>query len=191
MADNQPHEDGPAFRPLVATISLGSHTILDLHHYISPTSPSPPMTSSHIPSDSTAATSDGHEERIIAAVPLAHILLLPRSLFILSSSLYTSHLHGITGRVVDDLASLTPTGGGRDPNKDPEVEDKPQDTGRRSIGQAVIANAELVGDATTLDALRDGSWRAERGERVSLTFRHANKVVKGGALGLAAAALKR
>jgi alkylated DNA repair protein alkB family protein 6 len=43
---------------------------------------------------STAGPSDDGG-RPIAAIPLAHILLEPRSLLVITSSLYTSHLHGI------------------------------------------------------------------------------------------------
>lgn len=103
------------------------------------------------------------EGRTIAAVPLAHLLLQPRSLLILSSSIYASHLHGIEGRNEDAVADIP---GG-------------------------IANADLVGDAAVKDALADGSWKAERGERISLTFRHAQKVVKGGAFSMALGALRR
>jgi alkylated DNA repair protein alkB family protein 6 len=101
--------------------------------------------------------------RTVAAVPLAQLLLLPRSLLILSSSLCASHLHGIAEREVDEIKDIP---GG-------------------------VANMDLVGDAEVLDGLRDGTWSRERGERISLTFRHANKVVKGGALGMAMNAMRR
>jgi alkylated DNA repair protein alkB family protein 6 len=101
--------------------------------------------------------------RTVAAVPLAQLLLLPRSLLILSSSLYASHLHGIAERGVDDIKDIA---GG-------------------------VANMDLVGDAEVLDGLKAGDWKRERGERISLTFRHAEKVVKGGALGMALNAMKR
>jgi hypothetical protein len=69
---------------------------------------------------------------------------------------------------------------------------RPNSASNRShSSRPVIANTDLIGDATTLDALRDGTWREDRGERISLTFRHANRVIKGGALGLAQAALMR
>ena len=162
----QPHEDGPAFQPLVATISLGSHTVLDIHHYLSSTSPSPPMTTSVSPSNLTDQASP------IAAIPLAHLLLLPRSLLIVSSSLYTSHLHGIAARS-EDVVRLYPS--------DPPG---PRD--------AVIANADLLGDATIVDSLRDtGRWVGQRASRTSLTFRHVAKVVKGGAFSMALGGLKR
>ncbi|KAK8846818.1 hypothetical protein IAR55_005906 [Kwoniella newhampshirensis] len=161
-----PHEDGPAFRPLVATLSLGSHTVLDIHHYLSTTAPSPPMvTSMPSPSDDPA-----NEGRPIAAIPLAHLLLLPRSLLILSSSLYTSHLHAIAPRTKDIVRS-------KEANSDDEV---------------VISNADLLCDAFIADRLREnGSWEKERGVRTSLTFRHAEKVLKGGAFSMALGALRR
>lgn len=101
--------------------------------------------------------------RTVAAVPLAQLLLLPRSLLILSSSLYASHLHGIAERSVDDIKDIN---GG-------------------------VANMELIGDSEVLDGLRAGDRKKERGERISLTLRHAEKVVKGGALGMALSAMKR
>lgn len=103
------------------------------------------------------------EGRTIAAVPLAHLLLQPRSLLILSSSLYASHLHGIEGRRTDDIKDI----------------------------EGGLANGDLVGDALVKDAIRDGKWKEDRGERISLTFRHVEKVVKGGAFSLALGALRR
>lgn len=136
--------------------------MLDVHHYLSATSPSPPMIA-------TPSNSLNLEARPIAAIPLAHLLVLPRSLLILSSSLYTSHLHGITARSLDVI---------RQPgNGDGEG--------------VVVANAELVGDSTVVDALRSGSWQGERGVRTSLTFRQAEKVLKGGAFQMALGGLKR
>ncbi|WVW78629.1 hypothetical protein I302_100588 [Kwoniella bestiolae CBS 10118] len=153
-----PHEDGPAFHPLVATLSLGSHTVLDLHHYINPTSPSPPM----IPSNSSTTP----EGKTIAAIPLAHLLLMPRSLLVLSSSLYTSHLHSISSTAKDIIV--------RAPSSNAEGEDR----------GVMISNTELLGDPDIVDALtRDGRWVGERTKRISLTFRRAEKVLKGGLSG--------
>jgi alkylated DNA repair protein alkB family protein 6 len=72
-------------------------------------------------------------------------------------------LHGIAERKVDDIQQIP---GG-------------------------VANMDLVGDAEVLDALKEGKWVKERGERISLTFRHAEKVVKGGAFGMALNAMRR
>ncbi|WVQ84112.1 hypothetical protein IAT38_006257 [Cryptococcus sp. DSM 104549] len=166
-----PHEDGPAFRPLVATISLGSHTVLDIHHYISATSPSPPMTASLAPDNP-------NEPRPIAAVPLAHLLLLPRSLLVLSSTLYASHLHAITARTEDVVQSSTAAPG--------------ENHGDGDAGGVTVANEALLGNAAVVDTLWEtGSWSKARGVRTSLTFRHAERVVKGGAFGKALGALKK
>ncbi|RXK37414.1 hypothetical protein M231_05314 [Tremella mesenterica] len=162
-------DHGPAFRPLVVTLSLGSHTVLDLHQYLSYTSPSPPMTATP-----SSDLQDSTEGRPIAAVPFAHLLLMPRSLLVLSSSLYASHLHGISARTEDFVSSSS------------------SPVSASASGGVVIANAELIGDPEVGDALRDaGSWRGIRGTRTSLTFRHAEKVLKGGALGLIHGALRR
>ncbi|ORY27786.1 hypothetical protein BCR39DRAFT_220208 [Naematelia encephala] len=160
-----PHEDGPAFQPLVATLSLGSHTVLDLHHYLSASSPSPPMTASEAQADQVERLSG----RPIAAIPLAHLLVMPRSLLILSSTLYTSHLHGISERF-EDIVSAAP--------------------GHEGV---VAANADLLGDAGIADSLRNNKvWRQARGTRTSLTFRHANRTLKGGLLSMTATgALRR
>jgi alkylated DNA repair protein alkB family protein 6 len=152
---SKPHEDGPAFKPLVATISLGSHQVLDIYHYLSSTSPSPPMMASHDHPTSGQP---------IAAISLAHLLLLPRSLLIISSSLYSSHLHGIDRRPEDCVLTVDGEAG-------------------NEVNGVQIANASLLGDSGIQDAIRStGKWVGRRGIRTSLTFRHVNKVLRGGML---------
>lgn len=191
-ANLQPHQDGPAFRPLVATLSLGAPTILDLYHYVSPSEPSPPM----------IASPDAESGRSIAAVPLGHVLLMPRSLFIFSGSLYSSHLHGIEARERDSF--IAPARGGPEvageqgseaadgaapaPSKEASTDATlPPSTAKAKAEASVVANASLLG----LDALPRDAFTYERGTRVSLTFRHANKVLKGGAFAMAAGGLRR
>ncbi|OCF37488.1 hypothetical protein I316_00612 [Kwoniella heveanensis BCC8398] len=176
-----PHEDGPAFHPLVATISLGSHTVLDIHQYLSTISPSPPLIASPASADA-GADAEGQRGRPIAAIPLAHLLVMPRSLLILSSSLYTSHLHAIIPRTKDVVypASQAQANG---PNGVHEVQE--------SAEGVRISNADLLGDAEVVDAIRNGRWEGERGTRMSLTFRHAEKVLKGGVASIIGGALKR
>ncbi|RAL09984.1 uncharacterized protein BO97DRAFT_407294 [Aspergillus homomorphus CBS 101889] len=67
-----PHEDGPAYYPLVATVSLGAPIVLDL--YDKPTSD----------------TTDAQSRR-----PSHRILQEPRSLLITTDKIYTDFLHGI------------------------------------------------------------------------------------------------
>ena len=73
-----PHEDGPAYHPVVATISLGSHVVLDIY----------------------AKKDDGSGER--EAEPRWRILQEPRSLLITTGELYRDHLHGIAETDVDE-----------------------------------------------------------------------------------------
>ena len=65
---DQPHEDGPVFFPTITTVSLESHTILQL-------SPKP-----------TEASQD---------CPIVSLLLEPRSLLVIRDDAYTGYLHGI------------------------------------------------------------------------------------------------
>ncbi|KAI0312636.1 hypothetical protein OF83DRAFT_1165905 [Amylostereum chailletii] len=78
-----PHEDGPSYYPTVATLSLGSHTVMHYYRYAD---------------EPSAATSVG---RPIDPTPALSLLLEPRSLVITSSELYTSHLHGISETDID------------------------------------------------------------------------------------------
>ncbi|MCJ1384648.1 hypothetical protein MMC17_007766 [Xylographa soralifera] len=73
-----PHEDGSAYHPVVATVSLGSHIVLDIY----------------------AKKDDGSGER--EAEPRWRILQEPRSLLITAGELYRNHLHGIAETEVDE-----------------------------------------------------------------------------------------
>ncbi|KAK7688769.1 hypothetical protein QCA50_008308 [Cerrena zonata] len=83
-----PHEDGPAYHPVVATLSLASHTVFHYYRY----------------KDDTSTPKD-HETgsgRSIDKKPFLTLFLEPRSLVITRSSLYQGHLHGIDD-VEDDV----------------------------------------------------------------------------------------
>lgn len=124
-----------------------------------------------ITSTDSTADKEAKEGRPIAAVPLAHLLVMPRSLLILSSTLYTSHLHGIAARTSDTVVA---------------------DPAKRQGEAVVIANRDQLGDSSVLDKLReDDQWTGERGTRTSLTFRHAEKVLKGGIFALAQKGLRK
>ncbi len=97
---------------------------------------------------------------------MARVFLESRSLFIMTSSLYRTHLHGISADAVDKISA-------------------PGDS-ERSSARTAIANADLLGDAELKAELKAGMIaEKERGTRVSLTFRRVEKVVKGGLLGRA------
>ncbi|KAJ7827875.1 hypothetical protein B0H14DRAFT_1224843 [Mycena olivaceomarginata] len=71
-----PHEDGPAYFPVVATISLGSHCVFHYYQY---------------KNDADGGTGG----RSIDTAPILSILLEPRSVVISEHALYSSHLHAI------------------------------------------------------------------------------------------------
>lgn len=65
-----PHEDGPAYSPITATVSLGSHTVLEIYK------------------------KNGQGER--EATPTWRILQEPRSLLVTTGDMYVNTLHGIS-----------------------------------------------------------------------------------------------
>jgi alkylated DNA repair protein alkB family protein 6 len=70
-----PHEDGPAYFPCTATVSLGAAIVLDVYE----------------------KNEQGEREK----KPRWRILQEPRSLLVTSGSMYTETLHGIEGATVD------------------------------------------------------------------------------------------
>lgn len=71
-----PHVDGPAYNPVTATVSLGSHTVLELYK------------------------KNEHGER--EAVPTWRILQEPRSLLVTTGDMYVDTLHGISEITIDE-----------------------------------------------------------------------------------------
>ncbi|OBZ74875.1 Alpha-ketoglutarate-dependent dioxygenase alkB 6 [Grifola frondosa] len=89
-----PHEDGPAYHPVVATLSLGSHAVFHYYRYS--------------PHDEVG----GAMGKAIDPVPVMSLLLEPRSLVITTSSMYTALLHGIDG-VEEDVFPAAAVDGSR------------------------------------------------------------------------------
>ncbi|KAK4948030.1 hypothetical protein LTR10_013084 [Elasticomyces elasticus] len=71
-----PHEDGPAYNPITATVSLGSHTVLEIYQ------------------------KNKHGER--EAHPSWRLLQEPRSLLITTGEMYVETLHGISETQTDE-----------------------------------------------------------------------------------------
>ncbi|EXJ89035.1 alkylated DNA repair protein alkB like 6 [Capronia epimyces CBS 606.96] len=71
-----PHEDGPAYSPITATVSLGSHTVLEIYQ----------------------KTEQGERE----AKPTWRILQEPRSLLVTTGDMYVHTLHGISEIETDE-----------------------------------------------------------------------------------------
>ncbi|XP_052272949.1 alpha-ketoglutarate-dependent dioxygenase alkB homolog 6-like isoform X2 [Dreissena polymorpha] len=90
-----PHVDGPLYFPVVSTISLGSHTLLDFY------APMPIEDAVHV----SQAASTSFEDRFMCS-----ILLQPRSLVLVCEDMYKVYLHGIVERKADtvthDVANL-------------------------------------------------------------------------------------
>ncbi|OQD71853.1 hypothetical protein PENPOL_c001G08869 [Penicillium polonicum] len=92
-----PHEDGAAYYPLVATVSLGAPIVLDLYH-------------KHTKDDREASgtPAKGGRERDVAGIPDINrkpqyrILQERRSLLITRGVMYTDHLHGIEETTRDE-----------------------------------------------------------------------------------------
>lgn len=166
-----PHEDGPAYAPVVATVSLGGAVVLQGYSRAAgdavadkevkletgilspwPSNESTPITPSgadldtkRVPFDPAEAAPKVKEKEAADngwPTPLFQILLEPGSLFATTKSAYTSLLHGIPPVEVD-----------------------------RGLGPDTIANWALLGDK---EAYSDGT--NERGTRVSLTYRDVLKV---------------
>jgi alkylated DNA repair protein alkB family protein 6 len=87
-----PHEDGAAYYPLVATVSLGAPIVLDIYKKKKKKeqTESEPEPNRHDDNDSSRSK------------PQVRILQEPRSLLITTEDLYTKYLHGIAEREVDD-----------------------------------------------------------------------------------------
>lgn len=82
-----PHEDGPAYHPVVTTISLGSHAVFHYYQYRPETETEPATNAS----------------RSIDPKPVLSVFLEPRSAVITRGSLYTNHLHGIRDIEGDEI----------------------------------------------------------------------------------------
>ncbi|KAM6153315.1 alpha-ketoglutarate-dependent dioxygenase alkB homolog 6 isoform 2-T2 [Erethizon dorsatum] len=82
---DKPHEDGPLYYPTVSTISLGSHTMLDLYKPRQP------------------EDDDATEQPRPPPRPTTSLLLEPCSLLVLRGTAYTRLLHGIAATHVDTL----------------------------------------------------------------------------------------
>ncbi len=86
-----PHEDGPFFYPVIANITLGSHTILDLYENTD-------LTASPSPQEVQAAQAHALSPRR----RIGGLLLEPNSLVIMREDMYR-YLHGIDEHAEDRI----------------------------------------------------------------------------------------
>ncbi|KAG0143944.1 hypothetical protein CROQUDRAFT_48041 [Cronartium quercuum f. sp. fusiforme G11] len=159
-----PHQDGPAYFPTVATLSLDAHTTYDFYSYIddhsiSPSFPEtlstkiptlvihPPSQESTSPVNTTSPTATG---RPISPDPIFSLFVPRRSLIIIRSRCYTDLLHAIPNRRVDRLNKDLCQTLNWDPNSDLHM----------ILSQSIDP-------------------QLERERRISLTCRRVERVIKG------------
>ncbi|XP_027711215.1 alpha-ketoglutarate-dependent dioxygenase alkB homolog 6 isoform X2 [Vombatus ursinus] len=98
-----PHEDGPLYYPTVSTISLGSHTVLDMYLPRGP-----------------ELEKDPREEQP-QPLPKFSLLLEPRSLLVLRGEAYTHLLHGIRPTSIDALTETPVANAAACPSAQPDA----------------------------------------------------------------------
>lgn len=191
--NTQPHQDGPAYFPTVATLSLGSYTILDIFGYpdadASGDSTSEPAGETSASTSAPTSSPIAGESRAYDPVPRFSILLPRRTLFILRDELYTAHLHGIRERHTDSLDELKKCVNwdhisarrarwemGDEDVPEPLPEAGPDESSSGTQEDATITRPRRPDTSESTD------W--DRGRRVSLTIRAVEKVLKGNVLGL-------
>ena len=159
----QPHEDGPLFYPVVSTISLGSHTLLDFYYHLDGIQQKPECVS-------TGSEVNGYnhkveeDENVIKEYsgqtehpeakqgknsPASNsedrhflsILLERRSLVLVCGEMYTQHLHGIAEQTHDTITN-------------------------KIVNLQHLSNPVSIGETL------------QRDTRVSLTIRHVPRTVK-------------
>ncbi|KAG8783330.1 hypothetical protein FS842_008551 [Serendipita sp. 407] len=176
-----PHEDGPAYHPVVATISLGSHTVF---HYLRYKPEASADGSSSGANQGDAMGSEGAHGRIIDQEPVLSLLLEPRSVIITTGALYKDHLHFIDD-VTEDWVQFG------DPSIDLATSKSSQD---QSQGQpnhmeneeepvkVQVDNWNLLHEETRQHIVHNRG-KIARSTRVSLTCRDVERVRKIGVFG--------
>lgn len=96
MQGIMPHVDGSLFYPIITTLSLGSHTVLDFY--------------SPIDKEDCEEHADGenkaNQDLSLEKRRMFSFLLEPRSLLILKDEMYTKYLHGIREVKEDQITEM-------------------------------------------------------------------------------------
>nr|CAD1833131.1 unnamed protein product [Ananas comosus var. bracteatus] len=92
-----PHQDGPAYFPVVAILSLGSPAVIDFtpHQRIKECTPAAVETEVSKERDRLSSTTEFACEEKDDHHHLCSLLLMPRSLFVFKDRAYSDYLHGI------------------------------------------------------------------------------------------------
>ncbi|KIP06874.1 hypothetical protein PHLGIDRAFT_71993 [Phlebiopsis gigantea 11061_1 CR5-6] len=149
-----PHEDGPSYHPVVATLSLGSHAVF--HYYRYRDEGDSALTRENL---APMTSVQGHA---VDPTPVASVLLEPRSLVITTNDLYARHLHGIA-EIEEDVFNA--------PGDAPDTIPAP------------IRNTKLLGDGATRDVVLQGG-KLIRNVRYSLTCRDVERVASAAGLAI-------
>ncbi|XP_075644055.1 alkylated DNA repair protein ALKBH6 homolog [Castanea sativa] len=93
-----PHQDGPAYFPVVAILSLGSSAVMDF----TPHSRLRSCTNNVEDTNSDGRTSDIGKDKFLGDDHSFSIVLMPRSLLIFKDEAYSDYLHGIKDSEVQE-----------------------------------------------------------------------------------------
>ncbi|KXN92536.1 hypothetical protein AN958_05391, partial [Leucoagaricus sp. SymC.cos] len=145
-----PHQDGPKYFPVVATISLGSHTVFNYYQH----------KLDHV-------DSGANEGKVLDQVPVLSVLLEPRSLIISSGEMYTFYLHGIDPLEEDRVTPPNPA------ITLPLAKSRDLSTAHQYL--TPINNWEVLGDENLKQSLANGGV-LKRGTRYSLTCRDVERI---------------
>ncbi|KAI7152770.1 hypothetical protein KC349_g8781 [Hortaea werneckii] len=141
-----PHEDGAAYHPVVATVSLNGSLVLEITPKTSSSSPAEDHSSS--PEDPTSSSPTG--EKTPNPPPRQtpwRILQEPRSLLLTTDPAYSTTLHGIPSVHADT-----------------------------HITSSTVANWDQLSSSTRERIAADGDRNERATTRISLTFRDVRKV---------------
>ncbi|KAH9285419.1 Alpha-ketoglutarate-dependent dioxygenase alkB -like protein 6 [Echinococcus granulosus] len=130
-----PHHDGSLYYPVVATVNLGGHSVLDFYKPI---------------------TTETLNASLIARY-VGSALLMPRSLNMVTESLYTYFMHGIEEREIDYLPQI-----------------KGSSNSLKYVGSDDQIEKRLF-NLLQIPNLEDSSHLLQRQKRISVTIRYVPK----------------
>ncbi|KAK0200739.1 hypothetical protein DFS33DRAFT_1072244 [Desarmillaria ectypa] len=142
-----PHEDGPAYHPIVATISLGSHAVFHYYRYTPEENGDEPLTNG----------------RTIDNTPALSVLLEPRSAVITTETPYKEYLHGIEGIETDTIRAADATEGSKFTNTNTPIQNFHLLTSEKAV-RAVSEGGTLKRDVRysltcrDVEKVRNGSF---------------------------------
>ncbi|XAR66499.1 tRNA (carboxymethyluridine(34)-5-O)-methyltransferase [Bertholletia excelsa] len=90
-----PHQDGPAYFPVVAILSLGSPVVMNFTPHSSLQPSKDPLTRNIAEDIVPLGSFDMESEKQLDGLHPFSVLLMPRSLLIFKDAAYTDYLHGI------------------------------------------------------------------------------------------------